>query len=102
MSQLAHRDGYTPAPPPVMPMPNLPPLPAMFADLPPSQAGDDLRRQAYMSWGRAVYEDWMAMCATGRQCTVCWQWFTPAMLPQHRAQSHGLLQRAKAWLGTIG
>lgn len=42
-------------PEPVAPMPNLPPLPAMFADLPPSQAGDDQRRQAYMALGHAAY-----------------------------------------------
>lgn len=80
----------------------LPPLPAMFADLPPSQAGDDLRRQAYTAWGAAAYQDWLALCAGGQQCTVCWQWFTVAMLPQHRAQAHGLLERAMSWLRRVG
>lgn len=98
----AHRDEHAPAPVIAPPAAGLPPLPALFADLPPSQAGDDQRRQAYMALGHAAYLDWLALCAGGVQCTVCWRWFTPAMLPQHRAQSHGLLQRAKAWLGTIG
>lgn len=81
------------ASPPAVAIPApMPPLPAMFADLPPSVIGDKLRENAALNLGLAALWDWFQQCYPQRQCDVCNRWVDARVHADHVA-AHGPVDR---------
>lgn len=84
--------------PPAVPDPAmaamLPPLPALFANLPPSAQGDQIRQHALFMWGVAASLDYYALCFPQKQCDVCNR-FVDARVHADHVAAHGPIDR---WL----
>lgn len=80
------------APVPVPANAAMPPLPAMFADLPPSLIGDKLRENAALSVGLAAMWDWFMQCYPQQQCDICNRWVDARVHADH-VSAHGPIDR---------